>query len=110
MAGVGIVGHERFEANRNFPPAYFWLAAAEHVRIKRSGPFMHLRPYEVDGELLRTGSANFSEGGEMPEDNDLIVIRDAGAAAKFEAHFERMWEAARPMIEFDPAIRALEPK
>ena len=43
-------------------------------------------------------------------DNDLIVIRDAGAAAKFDAHFERMWDAAQPMIEFEPAIRALEPQ
>jgi len=40
----------------------------------------------------------------------LIVIRDAKAAAKFDAHFERMWNAAQPMIEFEPAIKALEPK
>jgi len=32
------------------------------------------------------------------------------AAAKFDAHFERMWYAAQPMIEFEPAIKALEPK
>jgi len=36
--------------------------------------------------------------------SDLIVIRDAGAAATFEAHFERMRDAAQPMIEFEPAI------
>jgi hypothetical protein len=29
--------------------------------------------------------------------NDLIVIRDPAAAAKFEAHFERMWTAAVPI-------------
>jgi len=40
----------------------------------------------------------------------LIVIRDSAAAAKFEAHFERIWEAAQPMDEFEPAINALEPK
>jgi len=60
--------------------------------------------------VLRTGSANFSTSGERAQDNDLIVIRDAGAASKFDAHFERMWDAAQPMIEFEPAIRALEPK
>ena len=42
--------------------------------------------------------------------DDLVIIRDAGAAAKFDAHFERMWDAAVPMIEFEPAIKALEPK
>jgi len=83
---------------------------SDNVRIKRFGPLMHLIAYEVDGELLRTGSASFSLSGERRQDNDLIVIRDAKAAAQFEAHFQRMWDAAHPMIEFAPAIRALEPK
>jgi len=83
---------------------------SDNVRIKRFGPLMHLKAYEVDGELLRTGTANFSLSGERRQDNDLIVIRDAKAAAQFDAHFERMWHAAKPMIEFAPAIRALEPK
>jgi len=69
-----------------------------------------LKAYEVDGELLRTGSANFSLSGERRQDNDLIVIRDAKAAAQFEAHFQRMWDAAHPMIELAPAIRAIKPK
>ena len=71
---------------------------------------MHLKAYAIDGKVLRTGSANFSTSGEKAQDNDLIVIRDTGAAARFEAHFERMWDAAEPMIEFGPAIDALEPK
>lgn len=83
---------------------------ADNVRIKRSGPLMHLKAYSIDGAILRTGSANFSAGGERRQDNDLIVIRDAGAAAKFDAHFEHMWDTARPMDEFEPAIKALEPK
>lgn len=83
---------------------------SDNVRVKRGGPFMHLKAYSIDGEVLRTGSANFSTSGEHAQDNDLIVIRDAKAAAKFEAHFERMWDAAQPMIEFAPAVNALEPK
>jgi phosphatidylserine/phosphatidylglycerophosphate/cardiolipin synthase-like enzyme len=83
---------------------------SDSVRIKRAGPFMHLKSYVIDGRLLRSGSANFSAGGERRQDNDLIVIRDAVGTAAFEAHFDRMWEAARPMIEFDPAIQALEPR
>jgi phosphatidylserine/phosphatidylglycerophosphate/cardiolipin synthase-like enzyme len=83
---------------------------SDNVRIKPSGSLMHLKAYAIDGSILRTGSANFSASGERQQDNDLVVIRDAGAAAKFDAHFERMWNAARPMIEFEPAIRALEPK
>lgn len=83
---------------------------SDNVRIKRGGPFMHLKAYVIDGEVLRTGSVNFSTSGENAQGNDLIVIRDQSAAAKFDAHFERMWDAAMPMIEFGPAINALEPK
>ena len=83
---------------------------SDNVRIKRGGPFMHLKAYAIDSALLRTGSANFSTSGENAQDNDLVVIRDADAVAKFNAHFERMWDAAEPMIEFAPAINALEPK
>jgi phosphatidylserine/phosphatidylglycerophosphate/cardiolipin synthase-like enzyme len=82
---------------------------SDNVRIKRGGPYMHLKAYSVDGEVLRTGSANFSTSGELAQDNDLIVIRNTGAAAKFDAHFERMWDAGQPMIEFERAIRELEP-
>ena len=56
---------------------------------------MHLKAYSIDGEVLRTGSANFSASGERAQDNDLIVIRDADAASKFDAHFERMWRRSR---------------
>jgi phosphatidylserine/phosphatidylglycerophosphate/cardiolipin synthase-like enzyme len=71
---------------------------------------MHLKAYALDGEVLRTGSANFSTSGENAQDNDLVVIRDARAAATFDRHFERMWDAAQPMVEFGPAIDALEPR
>jgi phosphatidylserine/phosphatidylglycerophosphate/cardiolipin synthase-like enzyme len=53
---------------------------ADKVRVKRGGPFMHLKAYTVDGATLRTGSANFSSSGENAQDNDLIVIRDAEEA------------------------------
>jgi phosphatidylserine/phosphatidylglycerophosphate/cardiolipin synthase-like enzyme len=82
---------------------------SDNVRIKRGGPFMHLKAYSVDGIVLRTGSANFSTSGERAQDNDLVIIRNAGAAGRFDAHFERMWDAGQPMVEFEPAIRAMEP-
>jgi phosphatidylserine/phosphatidylglycerophosphate/cardiolipin synthase-like enzyme len=83
---------------------------SDNVRMKQFGPLMQMKAYEVDGELLRTGSANFSLGRERRQDNALIVFHDSKAAARFEAHFERMWNVALPMIEFEPAINALGPK
>jgi phosphatidylserine/phosphatidylglycerophosphate/cardiolipin synthase-like enzyme len=83
---------------------------SDNVRVKRGGPMMHLKAYEIDDALVRTGSANFSSSGENQQDNDLVVIRDPDITARFEAHFNRMWSAGKPMVEFGPAIEALEPR
>ena len=49
---------------------------------------MHLKSYQIDGRLLRTGAANFSASGLKRQDNDLIVIESPGAAASFKRNFE----------------------
>jgi phosphatidylserine/phosphatidylglycerophosphate/cardiolipin synthase-like enzyme len=59
------------------------------IRVKReNSALMDLKSYEIDGRLLRTGAANFSASGLKRQDNDLIVIKDAQAAAKFKHVFE----------------------
>jgi hypothetical protein len=40
---------------------------------------------------------------ERQQDNGLIVVRFASAAAIFDAHFERMGDMALPIHEFEPA-------
>ena len=32
---------------------------ADDVRIKRGGPYMHLKAYSIDGQVLRTGLAKY---------------------------------------------------
>jgi phosphatidylserine/phosphatidylglycerophosphate/cardiolipin synthase-like enzyme len=59
------------------------------IRVKRENSvLMHLKSYEIDGHLLRTGAENFSASGLKRQDNDLIVITDAQGAAKFKHAFE----------------------
>jgi phosphatidylserine/phosphatidylglycerophosphate/cardiolipin synthase-like enzyme len=59
------------------------------IRVKReNSAFMHLKSYEIDGHLLRTGSANFSASGEKRQDNDLIIIEGPTAASAFRRAFE----------------------
>jgi phosphatidylserine/phosphatidylglycerophosphate/cardiolipin synthase-like enzyme len=51
------------------------------IRTKRDhGAPMHLKSYQIDGRLLRTGAANFSASGLKRQDNDPIVIESADAA------------------------------
>jgi len=63
------------------------------ARKKRRGPIMHLKSYAIDERVLRTGSANFTASGLKQQNNDLLVIEDASAAGRFEAEFERVWDA-----------------
>jgi phosphatidylserine/phosphatidylglycerophosphate/cardiolipin synthase-like enzyme len=69
---------------------------AASVRYSRDVAPFHLKSYAIDRSMLRTGSANFTRSGEHDQQNDLIVIRDPQLAAKFEAHFQRMWTGAAP--------------
>ncbi|PNE11344.1 MAG: phosphatidylserine synthase [Beijerinckiaceae bacterium] len=64
------------------------------IRIKHenSDP-MHLKSYQIDGRLLRTGAANFSASGLKRQDNDLIVIESTDAAIKFKRAFETRFES-----------------
>jgi phosphatidylserine/phosphatidylglycerophosphate/cardiolipin synthase-like enzyme len=70
------------------------IANAPNVELRRKGrsrDLMHLKSYQVDGLVLRSGSANFSVSGAEYQDNDLIVIVSPAAAGKFRETFERLW-------------------
>lgn len=78
--------------DRNTP---FWsLMRSPNVeaRVKFGGAdIMHLKAYQVDGRVLRTGSANFSVSGARRQDNDLLLIESAPAVAQFVQQFEYLW-------------------
>jgi phosphatidylserine/phosphatidylglycerophosphate/cardiolipin synthase-like enzyme len=63
---------------------------------------MHLKTYAIDGEVLRTGSGNFSRSGLASQDNDLILIADQAVVDAFEANFDRIWERAQNIKAIDP--------
>jgi phosphatidylserine/phosphatidylglycerophosphate/cardiolipin synthase-like enzyme len=71
------------------------------ARIKGEGVLMHLKAYAVDGEVLRTGSGNFSRSGLAAQDNDAIFISDPGTVDAFEGNFERIWARAQNIGALD---------
>jgi len=53
--------------------------------------------------LLRTGVANFSASGLKRQDNDLIVIESAEAAAAFKCAFDARYASGEvPLIGTKP--------
>jgi phosphatidylserine/phosphatidylglycerophosphate/cardiolipin synthase-like enzyme len=69
------------------------LAATPNVevRIKHSRVLMHLKSYAVDGETLRSGSANFSASALKHQDNDLVLTHDTASVRRFELDFNQLW-------------------
>lgn len=69
------------------------LAAIEnvHVKIKTGEDLMHEKDFDVDGYLLRSGSANWSIGGLRRQDNVAIYTQAPTDVARFEKKFEEMW-------------------
>ena len=72
------------------------------ARVKGEGVLMHLKAYAVDGEVLRTGSGNFSRSALSSQDNDLILITDQAVVDAFEANFDRIWARAQNIGALDP--------
>jgi phosphatidylserine/phosphatidylglycerophosphate/cardiolipin synthase-like enzyme len=69
------------------------LAATPNVevKIKHSRVLMHLKSYAVDGQTLRSGSANFSASALKRQDNDLVMTRDTATVRRFELDFNQIW-------------------
>ena len=65
------------------------------ARVKGADVLMHLKAYAVDGDVLRTGSGNFSRPGLASQDNDAIFINDSAIVDAFEGNFERIWARAQ---------------
>jgi phosphatidylserine/phosphatidylglycerophosphate/cardiolipin synthase-like enzyme len=64
------------------------------IRAKRGkGVPMHLKSYEIDGRLPRTGAANFSASGLKRQDNDLVIIESPEAAVAFKHVFDTLFDS-----------------
>ncbi|MFD2329911.1 phospholipase D-like domain-containing protein [Cohnella sp. GCM10020058] len=61
------------------------------IKINSHSGLMHLKMTVADGQVATTGSFNYSKAASTTNDEMLVVLRDAAAAASFEEAFERAW-------------------
>lgn len=99
--------------DRNDQTSYL-LQNGVRVRSKNNSRFniMHLKAYAVDGQVLRTGSANWSPAGEgascwrgdcghnEQQDNNLSLTENPSDVSHFEQTFNRIWHRS-DNIRFD---------
>jgi hypothetical protein len=64
-----------------------------HVRVKQGSlrDLMHEKAFCIAGRLLREGSANWSRGGLLVQDNNVHYSTEATDIERFEKAFEAMW-------------------
>ncbi|MBM2844191.1 MAG: hypothetical protein HW404_2028 [Anaerolineales bacterium] len=72
------------------------LEAGVEVRLDGNPDRMHHKVIVIDGRLVITGSYNFSRSAETQNDENLIVLHDAAAAAAYRVEFERVFSLAAP--------------
>ncbi len=61
------------------------------IRVKTGETLMHLKAYQIDRRVLRSGSANFSYTGLTRQDNDILLIESQEAVARFLREFDDYW-------------------
>ena len=66
-------------------------AAGIPVKINSHSGIMHLKVTIADGDIVTTGSFNYTKAAENTNDEVFVVLSDETAAADFEAQFARMW-------------------
>ena len=64
------------------------------VRLDGEGGSMHNKVLIIDGKIVVTGSYNFSANAEKRNDENLLVIHDAGIASEYLEEFQRIWDLA----------------
>ncbi|UCD99117.1 MAG: DUF1669 domain-containing protein, partial [Chloroflexota bacterium] len=64
------------------------------VRLDGNPYSMHHKVIIIDGETVITGSYNFSNSAKTRNDENTLVIQEAGIAARYLQEFERVWAVA----------------
>ncbi|MBS7635541.1 DUF1669 domain-containing protein, partial [Candidatus Bathyarchaeota archaeon] len=53
--------------------------------------FMHNKVMIIDGEIVFTGSYNWSKSAEEDNDENLVIIKSMEIAETYEEKFEEIW-------------------
>lgn len=67
------------------------IAAGINVERRNGSGYMHNKFTVIDGNVVATGSFNYSQNADTKNDENLIFIISAEVASKFSAEFERLW-------------------
>ncbi|MFN2274040.1 MAG: phospholipase D-like domain-containing protein [Anaerolineales bacterium] len=96
-AGVRVAGVLESSQAENSGSEYERLReAGADLRLDRNPNDMHHKVIIIDGELVITGSYNFSRAAQEENDENLLLIYQPDIAGQYLIEFGDLYEAARP--------------
>jgi phosphatidylserine/phosphatidylglycerophosphate/cardiolipin synthase-like enzyme len=97
-AGVAVSGvMDAQQARSNTGGEYQrFTDAGLDVRLDGNPNNMHDKVIIIDGNIVVTGSYNFSANAERKNDENVLVIHNPEIAAQFLEEFYRLFDAASP--------------
>lgn len=96
-AGVVVRGVMDADQAENLGSRYDEMRrAGVDVRLDGNPDRMHHKVIIIDGQLVVTGSYNFTRSAETQNDENLVVLHDPDAAAAYQGEFERVFDLALP--------------
>jgi phosphatidylserine/phosphatidylglycerophosphate/cardiolipin synthase-like enzyme len=72
------------------------IARGIDVRLDGEGGSMHHKVLIIDGQIVVTGSYNFSASAEEQNDENTLIIHDPNLAEQYLAEFLRVWAFSQP--------------
>ncbi len=93
VAGVMDDGQINSNLGSEYDP---FMQAGVDVRRDGNSGLMHHKVIIIDRSIVITGSYNFSNSAETSNDENLVIIHSADAAAEFMSEFQRVYNQAKP--------------
>ncbi len=93
VAGVMDDGQINSNQGTEYDP---FKQARLDVRRDGNAGLMHHKVIIIDRKIVITGSYNFSASAEKQNDENVVIIHNADAAAQYLAEFQRVFEQAQP--------------
>ncbi len=98
QAGVkvaGVMDESQIKSNAGTEYDQF---QSEGLAVRPDGQpgLMHHKVFIIDGDMVVTGSYNFTASAEKSNDENLLVIYSPEIAGEYLQEFERVYGAAKP--------------
>jgi phosphatidylserine/phosphatidylglycerophosphate/cardiolipin synthase-like enzyme len=61
------------------------------VKVENWGGKMHMKSAMIDGRTVITGSENWTTAGDDTNDENVVIVHSAQAAAQYEKFFDELW-------------------